>query len=272
MSLTPQRIVCLSAETADWLWRLGAWGQVAGITAFFELPPEIPARPRVSGFDCVRFDQLEALKPDLILAFSDVQAGLAAELVRHGFNVVATNQRTLAETEATLWLLARIVGREREATPLLQQFRTRLAPVPVNSRRPRVYFEEWNDPLISGIAWVSELIERAGGTDVFAEFRTRRAASDRVVSPAQVRAANPEIILASWCGKPMDAATIATRPGWNTVAAVHTNRIHEIPGADILQPGFGLTRGYEQLKRHIELWQSQSENVSYATENQERPK
>jgi iron complex transport system substrate-binding protein len=251
MSSTPQRIICLSAESADWLWRLGAWGQVVGITAFFELPPGIPARPRVSGFDSIRFDQLEKLHPDLVIAFSDVQAGLAAELIRAGFNVVATNQRTLAEIEATLSLLARIVGREREAAALLEQFRSQLTPVRTNRRRPRIYFEEWNDPLITGIAWVSELIERAGGADVFRELRANRSAQDRQVTPEAVIRADPEIIFASWCGKPVDVAAIAARPGWSEISAVRENRIYEIPGAAILQPGFGLARGYEELKRHL---------------------
>ena len=245
----PQRIVCLSAEAADWLWRIGAWKHVAGVTAFFKQPTRVPPKPRVSGFSSANLKQIELLNPDLIITFSDVQAQLAAELIRRGFPVVATNQRTLAEIESTLAMLARIVNRERQGEKLLKEFRRKLAPQKNISHRPRVYFEEWNEPLISGIAWVSELIERAGGNDIFANLRTERAAAARVVSPEQVRRADPEMILASWCGKPVQAEQIAARPGWNKVTAVRQQRIFEIAGDDILQPGFRLVYGFEQMKK-----------------------
>jgi iron complex transport system substrate-binding protein len=249
MSQIPQRIVCLSAEAADWLWCIGAWDSVAGVTAYFIQPDGTPTKPRVSGFSSANLNEITKLNPDLIVTFSDVQAKLAAELIRRGFPVLATNQRTLAETEATLALLARAVGCEHKGEKLLNKFRERLAPVENVTRRPRVYFEEWNDPLISGIAWVSELIERAGGEDIFPELRTKRAAPERVVSPEQICQANPEIIFASWCGKPVQAAEISARHGWTNLAAVRKNRIHEIASEDILQPGFRLIYGYEQMKR-----------------------
>ena len=182
MSDVPQRIVCLSAEAPDWLWRIGAWERVVGVTAFFVSPPGAPPKPRVSGFSSANVDQIVELKPDLAITFSDVQANLAAELMRSGLNVLATNQRTLAETEATLALLARVVGCEREAELRLQELRKKLEPISKPACRPRVYFEEWNDPLISGIAWVSELIQRAGGEDIFPELRAKRSAQERVVS------------------------------------------------------------------------------------------
>jgi iron complex transport system substrate-binding protein len=251
MNAAPQRIVCLCAEAADWFWRIGAWDKIVGVTAYFAQPPSATPKPRVSGFDSVRFDDLRELKPDLVVTFSDVQATITAELIRSGFNVIATNQRTLAETEATMALLARLVGREREAEVALKEFREKLAPVKNGSRRPRVYFEEWNDPLISGITWVSELVERAGGEEIFPELCVNRAASERVVSPEQVLAANPEIIFASWCGKRFDADAMVKRPGWGEIAAVRAGRIYEIAGADILQPGFNLVQGYEQLKSLI---------------------
>jgi iron complex transport system substrate-binding protein len=169
MSAVPQRIVCLSAEAADWLWRIGAWNNVVGVTAFFIAPSEAPAKPRASGFSTARFKEIAALNPDLVITFSDVQADFAAELIKHGIPVLATNQRTLAETEATLSLLGRVVAREAESEHLLAEFRERLTPVATGANRPRVYFEEWNDPLISGIGWVGELIERAGGADIFPE-------------------------------------------------------------------------------------------------------
>ena len=248
----PQRIVCLCAEAADWFWRLGAWDAVVGVTAYFAQPTRAAAKPRVSGFDSMRFDAIEELKPDLVITFSDVQATITAELIRSGFNVFATNQRTLAETETTLAMLARLVGREEKAAAMLAEFRNRLAPIETIPRRPRVYVEEWNDPLISGIGWVGELIERAGGADVFPEFRGNRAAAERVVSPEQVLEANPEIIFASWCGKRLDAQAVMQRPGWNKIAAVRAGRIHEIPGAEILQPGYNLIHGYERMKQLIQ--------------------
>jgi iron complex transport system substrate-binding protein len=248
---TPQRIVCLSAEAADWLWRLGAWDSVVGVTVYFEPPPGAAPKPCVSGFSSASLMPILQLDPDLVITFSDVQAGLAAQLISRGCPVLATNQRTLAEIDTTLALLARIVARSVAGETLLRKFRDKLAPVVAPLRRPRIYFEEWNDPLITGIAWVSELIERAGGEDVFAGLRSQRAAPDRIVASEQVRRADPEIIFASWCGKPVNPVAIASRSGWNDIPAVRENRIHEIPGADILQPGFRLGRGYKQMKRHI---------------------
>ncbi len=244
----PERIVCLSAEAADWLYRIGAWDRVVGVTAFFTGPPDCAPKPRVSGFNTAQHDEITKLKPDLIITFSDVQASLTSELMQQGFPVLATNQRTLAEIEATLTLLTRVVGAETAGERHLAEFRQRLAPVTKIKSRPRVYFEEWNDPLVSGIAWVSELIERAGGQDVFPQLRQHRAAADRVVQPQHVCERDPEIILASWCGRPVRIDEIKNRPGWNKIAAVRHNRIHDIAGGEILQPGFRLIEGYEKMK------------------------
>jgi iron complex transport system substrate-binding protein len=251
MTRSPQRIVCLSAEAADWLWRIGAWDDVIGVTAYFTPPTGVPPKPRVSSFSTARFDEIIAREPDLVVTFSDVQASLSAELIKRGLSVLATNQRTLAEIEETLALLGRVVNRERETAQLLREFRERLAPVERTADRPRVYFEEWNDPLISGIGWVGELIERAGADDIFPHLKTCRAAPERVVTSENVCRANPQIILASWCGKPVHAHEIANRPGWDHIDAVRANRIHEIPGEDILQPGFRLVHGYEKLKQIV---------------------
>lgn len=248
MSQTPQRIVCLSAEAADWLCRLGVWDQVVGVTAFFTQPPDAPPKPRVSGFSSGNLEEITRLSPDLIITFSDVQAAVAAELIRRGCQVIATNQRTLAETEATLALLARVVDHEAEAEAWLQKFRTQLAASEMLPEAVRVYFEEWNNPLVTGIGWVSELIERAGGCDVFAALRDQRSAANRVVQPEQVRAADPEIIFTSWCGKPLSRSAIISRPGWNQITAVRTGQIFEIPARDILQPGFRLVYGFERIK------------------------
>jgi iron complex transport system substrate-binding protein len=251
MSRVPERIVCLSAESADWLWRVGAWERVVGITAFFKPPPDAQVKPRVSGFSTARLEEIVALNPDLVITFSDVQASLAAELIKRGFQVLATNQRTLAECEATLSLLGRVVGREAESEKWLREFRERLAPAKNAGARPRVYFEEWDDPFIAGIGWVGELIERAGGNDIFAELRGKRAAPDRVVSSEQICRSDPEVIVASWCGKPVESEAISSRHGWGKLSAVRTRRIYEIAGEDILQPGFCLVNGYQRLKELI---------------------
>lgn len=251
MRQAPQRIVCLSAEAADWFWRIGAWKNVVGVTAYFPQPANLPSKPRVSGFSSANLVQIEKLNPDLVITFSDVQSKLTAELTRRGLVVLATNQRTLAEIEMTLALLARIVSREREGKKLLCEFLERLAPVRRISRKPRVYFEEWLNPLVSGVCWVGQLIERAGGNDIFHELQTRRAAAERIVSPEKVRRARPEIIFASWCGKPVKFQEIAARRGWNQLPAVVNNRLYEIPGDDILQPGFRLVHGYEYMKQMI---------------------
>jgi iron complex transport system substrate-binding protein len=249
--MRPERIICLSAEAADWLWRIGAWNRVVGVTGFFKAPPGLEPKPRVGGFSSAHLETIVSLEPDLIISFSDVQAQLAAELIRAGLTVLATNQRTLAEVEETLGLIGRVVGCEAQAQMLLGEFRQRLAPVPRSESRPRVYFEEWNGPLVAGIAWVSELIELAGGADVFSNLRTKRAAAERSVSDAEVCAADPQLILASWCGKPVKVSEILMRVGWADVAAVRCKRVFEIPSEDILQPGFRLTYGYEQIKERI---------------------
>jgi len=247
---SPRRIVCLSAEAADWLQRLGAWDRVAGVTAYYQSPPSAARKPKVSGFSKANLTQIARLDPDLVITFSDVQADLSAQLLRLGFPVLATNQRTLEEIETTLLLISRSVGREKQGIQLIRRFRAELAPVRTR-RRPLVYFEEWNRPLISGISWVGELIERAGGRDIFAALARHRRAPDRVVDPAEVIAHDPQIIVASWCGKPADLASIARRPGWNRIRAVAEGRLHEIPARYILQPGYPLVAGYRELKRII---------------------
>lgn len=247
----PKRIVCLSAEAADWLCRIGAWDRVVGATAFFAPPSAMAPKPRISGFSTAQFEEITELEPDLIITFSDVQAPLAAELMRRGFAVPATNQLSLAEIEATLALLGRIVGCVTETERWLTDFRQRLQPVKNVRVRPRVYFEEWNEPLIAGITWVSELIERAGGEDIFPELRTKRAASERVVSPEEVCRRNPDLILASWCGRPVQISEIAVRPGWESISAMRNKHILEIPGIDILQPGFRLVYGFEKIKQEF---------------------
>ena len=259
--IAPKRIVCLSAEAADWLWRIGAWERVVGTTAFFKSLPNVAPKPRISGFSTAQFDEIADLHPDLIITFSDVQAPLAAELMRRGFAVLATNQRTLEEIEATLALLGRIVGCEAEAEGWLSEFRQRLNPVEELQFRPRIYFEEWNEPLIAGIAWVSELIERAGGEDIFADLRSKRAASERVVSSEEVCRRNPEVIFASWCGRAVRIQDIRARQGWEELLAVREHQVYEIDGGDILQPGFRLVHGYERIKQCLDSYSPSSSNA-----------
>jgi len=245
----PRRIVCLSAEAADWFWRIGAWDHVAGVSSFFKTPKNLAAKPRVGGFSTAQIDRVQKLNPDLIIAFSRVQIPFVTELVRRGFPVLATNQCTLRDIEDTLEMLAGIVNHQKEGNRVLQKFRTMLRPTKKVTGLPRVYFEEWNDPLVTGISWISELIERAGGHDLFEEFRNKNAASERVVSPDEIRRRNPEIILASWCGRPLRIAQIKARPGWSELSAVQNKNIFEIPPENILQPGFRLVYGYQRIKR-----------------------
>jgi iron complex transport system substrate-binding protein len=244
-------LVVTAAAGADWLWRIGAWDQVVGVTAYFQAPSDAPARPRLSGFSTARLDEIEALEPDLVIGFSDVQAGLLAELGRRGLSVWLTNPRRLPEIESVLECLGRIVDRAEASARQLDEFRCRLAPVVPRGRRPRVYFEEWPEPMVTGIGWVSELIERAGGDDVFADRRHHRAAAQRQITAGEVIAAQPEIVVASWCGRRFERSSLEARAGWQALPAVRSGRVYELDSDDILQPGFRLALGYERLCRWI---------------------
>jgi iron complex transport system substrate-binding protein len=249
-SAAPNRIVCLSAESADILCRLGAADRIVGVTMY--APPSTALRsvPRVSGFSAANVGRILTLKPDLVIGYSDVQAGIAAALIKEGINVLVTQQTSLREIEDTMLLFGRIVGKEARARGLVRQFRTTLKAR--QSRHIRVYFEEWPEPMISGIGWVSELIERAGGMDVFRELRSRRRASERVVSTKEVICRNPQVIIASWCGKKVRLDEIRRRPSWNTIDAVRKPRIYEMDSSIILQPGPRLAEGYRELSRILQ--------------------
>jgi iron complex transport system substrate-binding protein len=252
----PNRIVCLTEETTETLYLLGEGERVVGVSGYTVRPPEARKKPRVSAFINARFDKIEALSPDLILAFSDLQADIAAELVRRGYPVVTFNQRSVAEIFQMMLMVGGLVGRSEEAQALagklqrgLDETREAASKLP---KRPRVYFEEWDDPLISGIQWVEELVEIAGGEPIFPELRHKKLAKDRVVDSAEVVRRDPEIIVASWCGKPVRKERIASRGGWQEVSAVRDGRIHEIKSAFILQPGpAALTEGVTQLHNII---------------------
>jgi iron complex transport system substrate-binding protein len=248
----PSRIVCLTEETTETLYLLGQGHRVVGVSGYTLRPPEARLKPRVSSFISARFDAIEALKPDLVLTFSDLQADIAAELVRRGIAVVSFNQRSVEEILQVIRVLGGIVGCQDEAQRLtdglstgLDRIRERAALFP---RRLRVFFEEWDDPLISGICWVEELVRIAGGLPVFPELAGAGLAKERIVDPTEVARRNPEVIFASWCGKRMKKATIAGRPGWDSVDAVARDRIFEIKSTYILQPGpASLTEGVQQL-------------------------
>jgi iron complex transport system substrate-binding protein len=248
----PSRIVCLTEETTETLYLLGEGDRVAGISGYTVRPPEARSKPKVSAFINARFDKIEALKPDLILGFSDLQADIAAELIRRGHNVIVFNQRTIAEILRMIRTVGALVGRQAAGEALASELQLGLGRVRDDGarlpRRPRVFFEEWDDPLISGICWVEELIEIAGGTPIFPHLRTAALAKDRIVQADAVRAASPDVIIASWCGKAMKKRTIIERPGWSDIRAVRTDQIYEIKSTYILQPGpASLTDGVARL-------------------------
>jgi len=248
----PQRIVCLTEETTETLYLLGAGDRVVGVSGYTVRPPEAREKPRVSAFIHARFDKIAALQPDLVLAFSDLQADIAAELIRRGCNVVAFNQRSVDEIFQMIRMVGGLVGLADRADALADRLEGHLDRIRASAarfpRRPRVYFEEWDDPLISGIRWVDELIEIAGGDTVFPERRAAALAKDRIVSPDEVRAAAPDAILASWCGKKVNKSRIANRDGWATIPAVDRGHIYEIKSTYILQPGpASLSEGVRQV-------------------------
>lgn len=258
----PRRIVCLSAETTEIAFALGAGDRVVGVSGYGLRPAEARQRPKVAAFTTARLDRILALRPDLVLAFSDLQADLVRELVRAGLTVLVTNQRSLAETWDTIRLIGQALGCAEAAEGLaselegeVQRIRQEAARRPrlggPLARRPRVYFEEWDNPLISGIRWVAELIEAAGGEEIFPELREAARAPERVVEPGEVVRRDPEVIVASWCGKKANLARIRARPGWEAISAVRQGRVYEIKSADILQPGPSLLHGLRQLAAHI---------------------
>jgi iron complex transport system substrate-binding protein len=248
----PRRIVCLSDETAETLYLLGEQDRIVGVSGFSTRPPQVRTKPRVSAFSDANFDAILALQPDLVLTFSDVQAEITRQLVLRSVTVLNFNQRSIAEILDMIALLSRLVGKPDEGNALIASLTRGLDQIAASAEafphRPRVFFEEWNDPLISGIAWVEELIEIAGGDPIFPELRRCGKSQDRVVDPAQVIARDPEVIVASWCGMKVNKQQIRSRPGWAAIRAVQTDRIFEIQSSLILQPGpAALTEGVRQL-------------------------
>jgi iron complex transport system substrate-binding protein len=252
MSDYPERIVCLTEETTETLYLLGQAHRIVGVSGYTVRPQEARTKPKVSAFISANLEKIEALRPDLVLAFSDLQADIAAALVRRGMTVVVFNQRSVSEILRMIRTLGGLVGCAVEADRLAGGFASELERIRSSAarfpRRLRVFFEEWDDPLISGIRWVEELVAIAGGDPVFPELNEAALARDRIVDPAEVLRRNPEVVFASWCGKKVRKATIRERPGWNAMSAVRDHRIFEIKSTYILQPGPAcLTEGVRQL-------------------------
>ena len=248
----PTRIVCLTEETTETLYLLGEGDRVVGVSGYTVRPPEARQKPRISAFISAKFDKIEALKPDLILAFSDLQADIVAELIRRGHSVVTFNQRSVAEILQMIRMLGGIIGCGEKAEALASRLESDLQTIREQAARfairPRVFFEEWDDPLISGIQWVEELVEIAGGDPVFRHLRHAKLGKDRIVTSEAVIAANPDVIVGSWCGKPVRKERIAARPGWDQIAAVRNGHIYEVKSTYILQPGpASLTEGVRQV-------------------------
>ena len=248
----PRRIVCLTEETVETLYLLGEQDRIVGVSGYAVRPPQVRReKPRVSAFISADIPKILALKPDLVLAFSDLQADIVADLVRSGVAIHVFNQRDIVGIFAMIRTLGALVGAAERADQLASSFEQRLAAIAATRRpapKPKVYFEEWDDPLISGIGWVSELIEIAGGEDVLPKLRFHQSAKDRIISPDTVRDTSPDVILASWCGKKVVPDRIRQRPGWSKIPAVRNNRIVEIKSPLILQPGpAALTDGLDAI-------------------------
>jgi iron complex transport system substrate-binding protein len=248
----PRRIVCLTEETTETLYLLGEQDRIVGVSGYTVRPKEARQKPKVSAFIHAKFDKIMALEPDLVFAFSDLQADIAAELIRRGISVFTFNQRSVVEILQMILTIGRIVGAEAKALALATQLQSGLDDIAASAarfpHRPRVYFEEWSDPLISGIRWVEELIEIAGGESAFPELRLQQSAKNRIIQPAEVIARDPEIIIASWCGRPVKKDLICQRDGWHGIRAIRAGHVYEIKSAYILQPGpAALTEGLRQL-------------------------
>ena len=261
MSRLPQRIVCMSTETTEVLYLLGEQERIVGISGFTVRPPQARReKKKVSAFSSAKIGEILALQPDLVLGFSNIQADIAAELVRNGIAVHIFNQRSIAQILDMIALLGAMTGKAEAALQLIAGYQKQMDDIRTQAaqyiKRPRVYFEEWDEPMISGIRWVSELIELAGGTDCFADLALEHSAKNRIVSADTVVHRQPDIIIASWCGKKFRPQHMQQRPLWDTIPAIVHDQVFEIKSADILQPGpAALSDGLMQLRAIIAQWQ-----------------
>ena len=259
----PQRIVCLTEETTEWLYLLGQESKIVGISGYTVRPRRArEERPRVSAFLSAKIDKILALKPDCVFGFSDLQADIANLLIRSGIQVTVFNQRSVDEIFSMLYQVAAMVGEVNQGEIRLKQFRENLNAIQTAAsnfkRRPIIYFEEWDEPRISAIRWVSELITIAGGDDCFPELAIMPMGKDRIIADDQsIVSRAPDIIIGSWCGKKFRPEKVSHRAGWESIPAVKNNQLFEIKSADILQPGpAALTDGVAQLHQIIQQWQS----------------
>ena len=251
----PQRIICLTTETVELAYALGAGDRVVGVTGYATRPPEARQKPRVAAFTTANIERISNLRPDLVITFSDLQREIVRDLLARGMNVLALNQRSLEDTFRSIRMLGGVLGLADNAEAVVASMqrgfeRVRLAAAEV-PRRPRVLFEEWNDPLITGIRWVSEIVDLAGGDDIFAELAEEQSARGRIVDVNVARERDPELVLASWCGRKFIPDRVRTRPGWQDVSAVRADRLIEVKSPDILSPGPSLVLGAQQVHNAI---------------------
>lgn len=259
----PRRIVCLTEETTEWLYLLGQEDRIVGISGYTVRPRRArQEKPKVSAFLSAKIDRILDLEPDCVFGFSDLQADIAAALIRAGVPVTVFNQRSIEDILSMMAQVAAMVGQAAQGLARIGAIRARLAAMAAEtagwSRRPRVYFEEWDEPPISAIRWVSELISVAGGDDVFPELASRPLGRDRILAdPSEVVRRQPDLIVGSWCGKKFRPERVAARSGWETIPAVRNGALAEIKSADILQPGpAALTDGVEQLHQLFRAWRA----------------
>ncbi|MDW5415495.1 cobalamin-binding protein [Iodobacter sp. CM08] len=258
---TPTKIACLSSETVDVLYALGQQHRIAGISAFSRHPEGVTKQhPIICGFSSAKVEKILAVKPDLVLAYSSLQGEMVKECVLAGLEVHFFNQKSLAGIFNMIATLGRLLDCQPAATALIADLQTQIdaarAQAASFKSRPKVYFEEWHDPLYTGIRWVSELIEIAGGDDIFSELSHATRAKDRTVSPEQIIAAQPDIIIGSWCGQPFDADAVRARPNWQTISAIANNQLFEIASHDLLVPGIAAIRDdLGQIQKIIADWQ-----------------
>lgn len=260
-ALLPSRIVCLTEETTEWLYLLGQEARIVGISGYTVRPRRARAeKPKVSAFLSAKIDKILALEPDCVFGFSDLQADIAASLIRAGVQVTVFNQRSVDEIFSMLYQVAAMVGQADQGLQRLAHMRVQLDEIRHTAatfkRRPKIYFEEWDEPHISAIRWVSELMGIAGGDDCFPELARMSLGKDRIIADGQTIVERaPDIIIGSWCGKKFRADKVAARPGWQDVPAVRHGQLFEIKSADILQPGpAALTDGVAQLHRIVQQW------------------
>ncbi len=246
----PARIVCTTTESVDILYRLGLGNKIVGVSGFTTEPPEARQKPKIGTYTTVNLEKINALHPDLVVAFSDMQAPITHDLVQAGFTVFTMNQRSVRGILEAILMLGSLVGAVDAARQLVDEMRNAMEAIRQSAarlpRRPRVYFEEWHDPLISGIGWVGELIEIAGGEDIFPDVKGNRA-RERIISAEEVERRNPDMIIASWCGKKVDMQNIYNRPSWDKIEAIKNKRVHEVKSAYLLQPGPAVLKGLGQI-------------------------